>query len=377
MSRLVFRSILAVTVATGALSAAAPALASDTRFSVDLRSGLGYSRNPFLSTGETGSGSIEFGVTPELQIVDSLGTTALNARYNRTEWFRRYSASDNYGAGLTSDRQLSARTKMTARLDYDSSVLALIDPIDVPLIAGRQRRERYVGSLGFVYQPGARDTISVDGSVMHNDYGRRDIGTNWTYTGTLGYDRGLTETSSIGGRVTYSRSDYRGDFDSDVVTPQLVYKNRFAGGWNLEAGVGLIYISRPTGDDTSLSADLSLCKEDERLTLCLAGSRASQSTGYGSVRIETMVEASGQYRTSERGTLSAAASYSRSNGEDIFFASRRVEYLRGNLTYEHALNEDISVGAETRYRDIDDQVSVARKADVSGQVFIRAVVGER
>ncbi|MGH6782110.1 MAG: hypothetical protein ACREB5_08400, partial [Sphingomonadaceae bacterium] len=385
------------------LAAAVPASgasAQEITASVDLSAGAGYTTNPFLeepANGEdTDSGFIEGSIRPNLAVTDDRGRTDFSAHYRRTEYFRRYSGSNAYGVSARGQRKLNERIDVRALLAFDSSIVGAADPdgdlIDpgVPqapdndLIGQRQRRNALNASVGATWRPNARDSWSADLDANKTNYpGRgRGIGTNdyTSYGGRIGYSRALSETSSIGATLGYTEVDYDGiGRDSRIITPQITYATRFAGGWSVDASLGVSLTRREllTGNDnsTALAGQLKLCKEGVRSNMCIGGSRSSEASGFGGVRTDTDVYASYSYRLTERSTLSARASYSTNDDGSLPTSSGR-DYFSGTVDYSHQLTERLRLTAGAAYRDAYGR-GLSPDADISGRIGLAYTLGDR
>jgi len=84
-----------------ALALPGAAQADETRLSADVSTALGYSNNPFSLVGDdTGSAYAEFNVRPQLQILTERSVFTINAGAQIQQYFKHYSTSDSYQAGL-------------------------------------------------------------------------------------------------------------------------------------------------------------------------------------------------------------------------------------------------------------------------------------
>lgn len=364
---------------------------------VDVGANAGYATNPFLArSGETGSGFVEGYVQPNLAWIDELGRIDLSGTYRRTQYFRRYSDSNSYGLGLNATRRLSEKLQARGRVNFDSGIVGaddifggggIVDPDipespDIDLIGQRQRRNQLTATTGVTYTPNAREawTADVDASkvvypdeqLITQDY--RTIG------GRLGYTRQLSEQHTVGVTLAYTDVNYERAFsDSEILTPQVTYRGRYSGGITVNAALGVSFSTRDTALGSSKSTDLSgsleVCRENERSTACLRGSRSTSATGFGGVRTATNIGASYSYRLSERGTISADASYSRNSGGD-FNTIDGSEYVQGSVTYRHRLSDRLNATASAGYRDIYQNVGSTR-ADINGRIGVSYTLGDR
>ncbi|SNS83722.1 hypothetical protein SAMN06295912_11874 [Sphingomonas laterariae] len=378
-------------------AAAGTAHAQDISASVDLSAAGGYASNPFLedpATASTGSGFVEGSIRPNVAVTDARGRTDFAAYYRRTEYFRRYSAANSYGISARGQRQLNERIEVRALLAYDSSIVGAADPDgdlidpgipespDVGLIGSRQRRNSFNSSVGATWRPNARDSWNVDFDATKTDYPNGGLATDdyVSYGGRIGYSRALSETSSIGGTFGYTEVDYDGiGRDSSILTPQVTYTKRFAGGWSLDAALGVSLTRREllTGKDnsTALTGQLKLCKDNERTTMCFGGSRASEASGFGGVRVDTSVYGSYSYRLTERSTLAGRVSYSKNDAGGLPISGDR-DYFSTTVDYSHQLGEKLRLTAGAAYRDAYGR-GLSPDADISGRIGLAYTLGDR
>ncbi|ARS27323.1 autotransporter domain-containing protein [Sphingomonas sp. KC8] len=381
---------LAATTATGVAHAE-----TVTAARVDLSTSAGYSTNPFLSEdSNTDSAFIEGAIRPNISFIDDRGRTELGGYYSRSEYLRRsISASEAYGASARTNRKLSEKVDVRALLSYDSSIVGSADAEgnfdpslpqypDIGLIGQRQRREMFSATAGATIRPNARDvwTIDFDGSKVRYPGDALADANYKSYGARLGYSRAISETSTIGVTLGYTQIDYDApNQDSRIISPQLTYSTRFAGGWSISAAVGVSLTRRDliVGKDnsTALSGNLQACRETERSNLCFGGSRATSATGFGGARTQTDLFANYNYRLSERSTISARANYS-INGDDGLVLPGNRKYLSVGTDYSHQFSERLRLTAAVAYRDAYAPF-LSPDADIRGSIGLAYTLGSR
>jgi hypothetical protein len=104
-------------VAFAALAMAASASAAPAKLSVDTTVRLGYDINPFLSPGsDLASGYVEATIAPKLTKRTEKGIIELSGHYDRTEYLRRYSNSDQYGGELQVQQRVTPKLSVFGAL---------------------------------------------------------------------------------------------------------------------------------------------------------------------------------------------------------------------------------------------------------------------
>ncbi|WP_380879036.1 hypothetical protein [Sphingomonas sp. DBB INV C78] len=384
------------------LAIAAPAgmaQAQDISGSIDLSASAGYATNPFLEgdspddDSKTDTGFVEGSIRPNLAIIDDKGRSNFGAYYRRTEYFRRYSASDAYGVSASSDRRLSEKIDVRALLAFDSSIIGTAEADgelggeipqnpDIGLIGQRQRRNALDASVGMTIRPNARDAWMVDLDANKTVYPNDDIQTTdyVTYGARFGYSHALSENSSIGATLGYTKIDYDGfGRDAQIISPQITYSTRFRGGWSLDASLGISFTETKlligNSNTNAFSGTLALCKETSRTGLCIGGSQQTNASGFGDIRKETNIYGSYSYKLTERDTLSSRISYSRNSSQDRIISVKQ-EYLTGTIDYARQLDEKLRLTASVSYRDAYSR-SLSPDADISGRVGVAYLLGDR
>lgn len=372
-------------LAVAALTAAASPAFAQSGFSVAADAGVGYSSNPFLTSGsETGSGYANFALRPRYDHETARGVTSLFGTYSRSEYFRRYSHADGYSIDLTHNQQLTEKLSVNAGVGYNSSLTSLTDPIDITTGAFRQRRKTFHANGGFAYRPDSRSTWSAGAGYQQARYPRNATPpfsfSYDQYDGNIGYRRAVSETLEVGVRLSALRYESDVGIDSDMFTPALTFTKRFSDRLTLDGSAGVMFRKSRGGnlaDDksTGLAASLSLCDTTSRGNLCLHGRRDSSATGLGELRTINDVGVDYSYRVTERGTVTLNGLYSRSTGRGVL-VSDRIEYATVGGRYAYELNErmTVSAGAGYRWRDLRNVVSAD---DISGDVALTIRLGGR
>jgi hypothetical protein len=165
---------------------------------------------------------------------------------------------------------------------------------------------------------------------------------------------------------------------STIFPPQATIETRFSPVWTATAAVGLLLLDTSTAatgsrSSVGLSADVNGCRRDDRSSLCFVLRRNATPSGLGDVLTQLTGGAAYGYRLGERSNLNASLNYSVVDQSEI--DSPSTSYVGASLSYDQGISKRLTAGASVAYRDIfGTGRDVA--ADFSGQIFIRAVIGQ-
>ncbi len=367
------------------LLSAAPALAAPVQFNVDTDVRLGYDMNPFLSGGsDLASGYVEVGVSPRLTKKTEKGEVTLRGHYDRTEYFRRYGSSDQYGAELSTNQRLSQKLTVYGALQYDSDVIGQgdtddiisgipIDDTDVNLIGLRRRSNTYRATGGWQYQATPKDVISADAGYTDTRYGSGPPGADSkTISGRIAWKHAISERTKVG----ISASAYRIDYDTPglktwIMEPAVTFSTELSSTWHFDAQLGVsfsrVYVPAPLLDSrsTGLSGNASLCHRGVKDDFCFYAGRSVTGSGAGGSVVRTQFGVNYNRRLTETLSWSGAASYSRSKSQTALIGTR--EYVSASGGFDWRVKPWLTLGTEARYRDVFGAGRQIR-ADFGGEV---------
>ena len=350
-----------------ALLIAGPALAK-IKPSVETQVRLGYDSNPFLQSGnDLASGYAGVTVTPKLSAATGKGEVSLTGHYDRTEYFKTYDGTDQYGAELEARQALSQKLTVFGGLRYDHSVIgqdddvvsgaAPIDDTDINLIGSRARINTYSGSAGFAWQATPKDTVTVDGGYTASRYEDRPAGSNNdNYGGRIGYQRAISAKTKVG----ISGSAYRIDYDtpglhSMVIQPNVTFSTQLSPRWQFDGSIGVSFttIDLPVGPNdksTGIAGEANLCHKGSKNTFCLFASRSVSGSGFGGTTRRSQAGFNFDQRLSEKLSLNAGGSYARSASLSGLLPLR--EYVSGHVGLSNRFARNLTVGIQGQYRDV-------------------------
>lgn len=359
---------LTAAAACALLVPAAAQAQSEVSASADVTVAGGYSDNPFSApNGDTGSAFGQLAVRPKVVVKSERSTFTIDGDVQLQEYAEKYSLVDSYVGRIRYDGTPSERISLNAQASYsdrfigafdyfeDTPDISEPDPVtgsDLGLIGTRARRRSIEGQAGLSGRLSERGRIALTGFAADANYSGPN---NFDYTsfgGSLGYSHRLNEHTELGARVSVSSSDYQSVIidDSNVYSGQATLSTALSERWKLEAAAGVTVSQREGLDDqVSGTGSLSLCNRSDRTTFCVRAARAVLPSGVLGTVTETRVEANLQRRTSEYGTITAAASFVRADSE-VGFGSVDRDYGYGSIGYSHRLSERLNLTSNVFYR---------------------------
>jgi hypothetical protein len=398
--------------------------------------GGAYSTNPFLAIEGDDAASVQLDVRPSLQLIDGTDQAIVSAFYNRADYLTRYGSNSGYGAAINGTTRPNARTTLGFSASYDSQILGaqngfvtpgnpiLTSPIggttgggstvggdgsstpvvstpvvtapvlvpglngidgDIGLIGFRQRRNAISAGVNASFAPDTRSSwnagVNLNRSTYPNTRETSIFASGFTnYSGSIGYNRSLTELSSIGFQIGASHVEYDRGFESQIYTPRLTYNRTLSELWTLAAAVGAGITHDTGGTNVSVSVDGSLCRNGERLRGCLTGSRIPSVSGFGGVRVQTSVGGSFNYQVDQDTNASASGSYARISGTDSEFAPGLniggQNLVNADVSLQRRLGRMFSAVASVSYRNAGG-IGASIPGDITGRLGLSVYLGPR
>ncbi len=376
--------------------------------SISATVGGAYSTNPFLTAAGEDSASVQFDVRPQLQVIDGTNEAVVSVNYNRADYLKRYGSNDGYGAAVSGTTRPNARTTLGFTAAYDSQILGaqngfitpanpiITNPVlpttslpttgtgpvtggvtqplpvvpvltpdlsgvngDIGLIGLRQRRNTLSAGLSGSYAPDVRSTWNAGVNVVRSSYPDQRSGpivasSFRTYSANMGYNRSLSELSSVGFQISASHVESEGGFDSDIYNPRLTYSRSLSERVSMNASVGAGITDDAFGTNVSVSVDGSLCRTGERLQGCLNASRQPTVSGFGGVRVQTNVGGSLNYQVNQFTFAGLSANYSHigsaRNASSPLLNIDDQNFFVANASLQRQLGRIFSVVASVSYR---------------------------
>jgi hypothetical protein len=398
-------AVLAAVIPTGMASAQ-----QETRTSVDVTGGVGYSNNPFTLAGnDTGAGFVALDVLPRLELTGPQTSLTLSGAARLQQYLRRYSRNDSYSAAADYTVRSNERLKAHARLDLSSAVLGgaesfipgliptgpgagigggvanpggALPPQDLALYGLRDRRQfgRLGGDVSAAVS--ARDSVIVSVFAEASRYRRIAFGDYEGYGTSLGYSRQLSDTANVGLRGSGTLYDYTGGSnDTRIVSLEGTTGLKLNSVWSLDGALGVSFVDGGgplSTSRTSLSGDLNLCSRAARTTMCITAARRVSATGLIGSQYVTTVGGNGSLKLSEREDLSWDSSYSKVGSDGGALVGGRPfanEFLRFATRYDRRLSERLRLTASANIRKLFG-ANDSRPLDFGGLLGVSVRVGD-
>jgi hypothetical protein len=165
---------------------------------------------------------------------------------------------------------------------------------------------------------------------------------------------------------------------SSIYQPQATLETQLSPLWSVRGAVGLLLVDTKAAANGSrsslgLSADVNSCRRDDRSSLCFLLRRDATPSGLGDVLTRLNAGAAYAYRLGERSNINASIDYSLVDQTEV--RSGSTSYVGATLGYDRGISRRLTAGASLAYRDIFG-TGLSRAADISGQFFVRAVIGQ-
>ena len=374
-----------ILAAWAAAFAAAPAIAAQPFiFSGYLEGRLGYGTNPFLTSGQSSAAGFGgFTFSPSLSRSTAVSTTTLAGSYDREQYFNRYGHTETYAANVSHRQQLSEHATVSGSVRYllsdnplvtpSSDAIVLVDPL-----SSGTRTRTLSGDANLDWTPTGRDNFNFGVNAQHSTYSNGLFsGSDYDqYGGNIGYLRTLSARTKLGVRVYYSRYTSENFSSGSSLAPSLAIDQVLSPIWKANGDIGLV-IQRTDGPfsrtTTGLGFHANLCGTYPRSSICFAAARSTSGSGVGGFSRTTSASVTASHRLSERGTLTAFASYEETGANrSVLFTNARI--YQGRLDYSHQLTQRLSGGVTGRYQRSDYGGFGSANA-VAGTVNLRWQIG--
>ena len=396
-------ALAALALTSGAASAA-------TTDYIDLEAGAGYSTNPFLSIPSRAAGFGRISANGVHSWSSERGTTSLTGYIENTTYFRKYGSRQIFDLGAHTRQALNPTVTVFGNLDFSGDFAGQLSnrlitvPSQPPVIepgsplpppsntpdvfnfSGRQYR--LSGDLGASIRSGARGTVSLSAGAQRSWFpGNRDADYN-SYFGSAGYSQQISERTSAGASLSFTRQDFtHGDW-ANIINPALTVNTQLSESVNASAAVGLLAIEDKTDDHkdhrVTPSVSASICQTSTLSRLCAHVSRDAQSAlsarvvnGGGGASITTSAGIDYYRRLSEAETIQAALSASRYESSNSINNNNRLRttYISGVVGYDRKIRNRLYAGVQGGVRKLF-QVGPDPKLDLNANVYLRYRLGD-
>lgn len=388
-----------------AFAGAGPALAQTRQTYLDVSGGVGYASNAALQPGgDTDSFFVRLSANGVHAWQTERSSSRLSAFVEHSTYGggnldskqifdlngdTSYAVSETvqlFGAlGFSGDFGGQLSTRFTGPPSFPETPPVItppppLTPSDPELFGLTGRQYRLTGQIGAAVRPTEREQWSFAASASHFFFSGSSSGLDyWTYGGSAGYERQVSERSSVGLRLAVQRSEFPGGVSATVLNPQVTFRTRFSEVWDAQAAVGVSYSDedRGAGSDKnwSLSLDGSLCRTFENDRLCARASRYSQPSATAQLVQTTSAGVDWSRRLGQRDNLQLSANVVRSSGLELLGVPLRPTYYTAAGSYSRQFSPRLSGGVFVNARKLT-QAGPDPKADFSGSLFVTYRFGD-
>lgn len=321
----------------------------------------GYSSNPFLEDDAHGSATLGITIDPQLQLATATGTTTISGDFSRVQYLTQSEHSQTFSATIGQVQQLSAKLSANASASFLDSTSALLQPFaadappDVDILSSRQRVRTFNLGGGLNWQASAVDTFSLNATYTRSTYpGNSDFYSAFTSYGATGsYSHAFSERTSVGANFGITRTTSGLYPDATIYQPRATIKQQVNAHWTLNGSLGVIIQDTDFAGhhdrSTSLGFEADLCGTYPRLNLCVTASRDTSASGYGGVRTQTSLSATGTYTVDEHSRVSGNAGYTKDASQGAF-GTPSLSYAQATATYDRDLTKSLGLTATAGYQ---------------------------
>jgi hypothetical protein len=324
------------------------AASADTRQSVDVSvSGKAVS-NPYLDAANgswSGVGSIS--IDPRISTGNEVTSFVLTGDVRISQYTRRYGADESASIGAAMQTRVSERTVLSGGVNFISSRSSALDVLqiapsgpsdqtqplspdvilpDISTVGQRDRVNRYFAHVGMDRVLSANSGIGFNLSGGYTDTNRPG-GQNYARADfALNYRKTLSPRTSFLATMTLGGSDYSGSAFRDAIFMTELVGVKSSLGEHTDLTVqGGATLTRFSGGEShvDLAANVSLCQQWLRSSLCAIGSRSAAPTAYQGVSTFTAAGLTYSLQAGATGRFTIGAHYGQTKGLTDFASSLR------------------------------------------------------
>jgi len=375
---------------------------------IDIEAGAGYSSNPNLTIiNDQGAAFGRISIHGVHSRVSARSSTLISAFAENDSYTNGQSSQQSASLNVHHDAAVSEHVRLFADLSgsyqegglLDTRVLSVplippflpggtvTPPILVPgtgdFLSVTGRTYTLSGHGGGTFALSQHDSVSVSSGVDHVVFRTGAVRTAYTSVPiSLGYDRQLSERTTVGARIVAQSTDYDGPASTRVITPQLTGRVLLAPRISLDGAVGVSFARVDNGlvvhNSTGLSAQANLCGQGETTYFCghFAVDEQTATTAGPTRSISGGLDFTKRLDANQSVSLSAGVTHYSTPmsiiGSQIFSAST---YYHAAASYSRHLGSRLFGGVNLSARDVT-QNGPDPKADLSASLFIRYHLGD-
>lgn len=370
----------------------------------DIDAGLGYSTNPNLAFGpNVGSGFGRISARGVHAWRTERSSSSVSGFVENSTYFRKYGNTQIFSVSGATDYRASESLRLFGNVGFsgdlggqlqsrfaavpntpvviDPQVPPLLTVVDPQLVSLLGRQYRVNGQVGGSTRLNARDFLSVSAGVQKVWFTGANQANNFnTYSGSLAFERQLSERKSIGARMSVQRADYRSGGRSTSFGPEIYGRLQFSEAWSATGSIGANFTNQRSlrfgnSNSTSLSFSGSLCRTGPTDSLCAQLSRNSQNAATGDLLQTTSGGVSYSRKLSNLDSIQFSLNASRYSGAQFLNQSSASTFLSGAASYNRRINGRLYGGINAVARQVA-QFGPDPKADLGANVFLRYRLGD-
>ena len=408
MSKRITCAVPAAIVA-GTIIFAVPAQADTTDFA-DLQAGIGYSSNPHLLLNSSSSVFGRLSAYGDHTWRSGVGHTSLTAFVENTTYVNNYGSKQIFDLGAFTRQAVSSNVTVFGRLGFSGDFAGQLanriyyvpggppvtDPGEPPPptsdyqdllgLAGRQYRVQ--GEAGASIHTDPKGTLSLNAGAEHFWFSGSRAASDYTiYFGTVGYDRIVSEHTTLGGQLTLQHQDFASGRSANIFNPALRLHSQFSETITADLAVGALVIDENGNGRTSTSVSPSfsgrICSTTANSRFCFHAAHDAQSqltaglvNSGGRPTVSTVVGASYYRHLSRDDTIQASfVGHHQRTVDNILGQNFTSTYLTGIVGYDHKIGQRLSIGLTAGARKLY-QPGPDPSMDLNGMVSVRYRVGD-
>lgn len=374
---------------------------------VDIEAGVGYASNPNLAiVNDQGAAFGRISLHAVHSRVSSRSSTLISAFAENDSYTNGHGSQQSASLNIHHDYAVSEHVRLFGDLSgsYQEGGLLGTRVLSVPqipplpggevtppiLVPGTAdflsvtgRTYSLAGHVGGSFSLSPHDSMTVSSGVDHVVF--RNGAARTAYTSvpvSLGYDRQLSERTTVGARISAQNTDYDGPANTRVVTPQLTGRVLLSPRVSLDGAVGVAFARVDNGlfvsHSTGLSAQASLCGQGETTFFCgrFAVDEQTATTAGPTRSIGGGLDFTKRLDANQSISLSAGVThYSMPLLAITSQAFSASTYYHAAASYSRHLGPRLFGGVNLAARDVT-QNGPGPKTDLSASLFIRYHFGD-
>lgn len=389
--------MIAVSVAIATALPAAAAAKTETGADVSLSAAI--ASNPFQATvGTSESASASVALSPWITFTEAETSLRVSGDVRVTEYEKTFPRSDSYRIGADGTWKINPRLTLSSNLSFSESTVGetnLVENLspgiilieDPALIGIRSRRQAFNASVTTQYRPDAKQSWTFNANAISSRFTNLTAGNDYAlFGGTIAYDR-IMRRGTFGISLGLQRYECRSlqTCSQVVASPQLTASLRLNARWTLSGAAGLSYakLRQPTLNTDTLtpSVNATLCRKSVRLNLCLSAAHTVEATALGASRPVVSANLSGDYKLTDRNTISLSGFYAGSTESGTTLGTGSAvasdfRYFGVRLSDEHRIRRNLYLFV-TGSQTITDSSFLNRRTNSEVSIGVRFSLGRR